>query len=71
MIGTKTGRGTKPEALAVGSLMAAAVTTGVRLAARTAPPDTFTVNSTGDARDLFPGNGSCSTGNVLPGPECT
>jgi CSLREA domain-containing protein len=71
MIGTKTERGTKVKALAFGFLTAALVTTWVLLAARPAHADTFTVNSTGDAGDLFPGNGSCSTGNVLPGPECT
>jgi CSLREA domain-containing protein len=71
MIGTKTERGTKVKALAFGFLTAALVTTWVLLAARPAHADTFTVNSTGDAGDPFPGNGSCSTGNVLPGPECT
>jgi CSLREA domain-containing protein len=71
MIGTKTELGTKVKALAFGFLTAALVTTWVLLAARPAHADTFTVNSTGDAGDLFPGNGSCSTGNVLPGPECT
>jgi hypothetical protein len=54
--------------LVVTTLVAACVL----LVARPAHADTFTVNSTGDAGDLFPGNGQCRTGNALPGQnECT
>ncbi len=47
------------------------------LSARPAHAATFTVNSTGDAGDQTPGNGSCDTGVRIPGggvglvPECT
>jgi CSLREA domain-containing protein len=70
MIGTKTEQGAKVKALAFGFLVAALMVV-MLLAAKPAHADTLTVNSTGDAGDLLPGNDQCHTGNPLPGPECT
>jgi CSLREA domain-containing protein len=58
-------------------LLALLVAACLLLAAKPAHAATFTVNSTGDAGDQTPGNGSCDTGVRIPGggvglvPECT
>ncbi len=53
--------------------MMVVVSIGLLLGAKPAHADAFTVNSTGDSGDLFPGNGTCYTGNIIGRlqPECT
>jgi CSLREA domain-containing protein len=78
MIATKMQqREARGKAPAFGFLLTALMAAYLLLAAGPAHAATFTVNSTGDAGDQTPGNGSCDTGVRIPGggvelvPECT
>jgi hypothetical protein len=67
MIATKTERGAKGKALALGFLLAALLV-AMLLTPRLAYADTFTVNSTGDDGDVGSG-GVCNTRPSRSGPS--
>jgi CSLREA domain-containing protein len=74
MIGTRANGTSKGRALAFGFLTAALMAVCLLLTAKPAHADTIiTVNSTGDAGDNNPGNGTCATAPfpVMTEPECT
>jgi trimeric autotransporter adhesin len=78
MISPRENGSVRSRALALGLLLAALVVVLSLLAAKPAhAAATFNINSTGDAGDDNPGNGSCFTGVLIPGSgvglelECT